>query len=88
MHKKKSSAERLAQLEKDSKRIDKVINVLVKEVRHLQEYATELHQYLESQGQPPNIKIAFAETNEDMNRVRADLEKSRIARKEHEKYVS
>lgn len=87
MHKRKTVAERLAQLEKDSRRIDKVLVVLVKEVEHLQVFATELHSYLESQ-EPPNIKIAFAETNEDMNRVRADLEKSRVARREHEKYVS
>lgn len=80
MHKRKSLAERLAQLERDSRRIDKVLVVLNREVGHLQEYATK----------PPNVQVAFAqlETDDKMHRERRRLERIRIKNKENLKYVS
>jgi hypothetical protein len=80
MHKRKTVAERLAQLERDSKRVDKVLVVLSREVGHLQEKENE----------PPNIKVAFAqlETDDKMHKERRRLERTRIKNKENMKYVS
>jgi hypothetical protein len=80
MHKRKTVAERLAQLERDSRRIDKVLVVLTREVGHLQEYATK----------SPDVKVAFAqvETDDKMHRERSRLERMRIKNKENMKYVS